>query len=347
MKALQALPLAAAATLAVLSLCTSPRLDAQGARSSRSAVSIGSPIETLDSALDDLVSAEARLKSIRLEANGFFEGPTWLGGREGFLIFSDIPGNRVMKMDSDGHVSVFLDNVQSEPAANALRDTLYTLRDLVGSNGTIASGQDKVVLAMFGGDSLLEVNWKTGERRTLASGAGEPRFHRPNDLAWGPNGDLYFSAEGGLFRLHAGQVSLFRRMPANGLAFSHDRSVLYATDGPTVILKIVLKYDGTAGDVRTFVDTKGDPRKGEFLDGVKVDLAGNLWAVAPGGLWIMNSDGKLLGRVLAPTVRSPTGMHHRFTNLAFGGRDGKTLFLTGPGGVYSLPLKRAAMAIGP
>ena len=298
-------------------------------------------VEVADPSFARLIAPDACLTTIRSEANGFFEGPTWIGGSKGFLIFSDIPGNRVLKLDSSGHVSVFLDKVQSEPAPNAIHDTLDTLRDLVGSNGTVESGKDKVVLAMFGGDTLQEVNWKSGSRRTLASGAGEPRFDKANDLAWGPNGDLYFSAEGGLFRLHRGKVSSFRKMAANGLAFSLDGAFLYATDGPAIIRKIALRADGTAGEDSLFLDTDADPRKGEFLDGLKLDAEGHLWAVAPGGLWIIDSNARVLGRVRAPTVTSPTGAHHRFTNLAFGGAEGKTLFLTAPGGVYSLPLLRS------
>jgi gluconolactonase len=52
---------------------------------------------------------------------------------------------------------------------------------------------------------------------------------------------------------------------------------------------------------------------------MKVDAAGNLWATGPGGLLIISSQGKLLGRVLT---------HRPTANVAFGGEDGKSVFLT-------------------
>jgi hypothetical protein len=52
---------------------------------------------------------------------------------------------------------------------------------------------------------------------------------------------------------------------------------------------------------------------------MKVDAAGNLWATGPGGLLIISPDGKLLGRVLT---------HRATANVAFGGEDGKSVFLT-------------------
>ena len=66
------------------------------------------------------------------------------------------------------------------------------------------------------------------------------------------------------------------------------------------------------------------------MDGVKVDKEGNVWAVGPGGVWILTADGRHIGTIRAPVAR--------FTNLAFGGDEGSILFLTAPEGVYRLQL---------
>ena len=306
-----------------------------------------SPVLRLDAALDALLSEHTMLRTLYQQSDGFFEGPTWLGGRDGFVVFSDIPGNRILKIDRGGRIRIFLAKVLVGPAPHAIHDTLYTNRELVGSNGTLAVGNSKLLIAIFGGDTIDEFDWRSGVRRTLGWGAREPTFDRANDLALAPGGDVYFSAEGGIFHLHAGGVTLFRAMAANGLAFSPDGASLYATDGPTRIIKIAMNRDGTAGDIQLFIDTHGDPGNDEFLDGLKVDRAGNVWAVAPGGLWIMNPAAKVLGRIVAPSVTMPTGVHRRFTNLAFGGSNGDTLFMTAPGGVYSLQLARPAIKVAP
>jgi gluconolactonase len=297
-------------------------------------------VEKWHPSLDRLISTQAQLVTIKIQRDGFFEGPSWIRGRQGYLVVSAIPDNSLLKIDGRGQASVLLSDVVQGSFSDVIHDTLYTNRDLRGSNGTVAEGSGKLVLALFGGRGIAELDLRTGKRRLLASGLRSPRFRFPNDLTFGPGGDLYFSAHEGIFRLHRGRLSLFYKAAANGLAFTPDKRFLYATDGPTRILKIALKSDGSAGASDTFLETGGEPAKGEFLDGLKVDDEGNLWAVAPGGIWIINKVGIRLGRILAPTVQMPTGSHHRFTNLAFGGNDGATLYLTAPGGIYSIRLER-------
>ena len=299
-------------------------------------------VERLDPALDQLVGANAQLTMVYQQYDGFFEGPTWVASRRPQLVFSDIPGNRLLAVDPAGKVSTLLPNVLKGVPRNVLHDSLYSNRDLVGSNGTALAKSGRLIMAMFGADTLTELDLTSRRERVLTTGASSPNFTRPNDLAIARNGDIWFSGEQGLFRFHAGQITLMRVMAANGLAFSPDQKFLYVTDGPTKIQKLAINRDGSVGKVALFIDTQGDPAKGEFVDGLKVDKRGNIWAVAPGGIWIIGSDGRRLGRILAPKVRTPMGSAQRFTNLAFGGRDGRTLFLTGPGAVYKIALVSAA-----
>lgn len=294
--------------------------------------------------LDGLIAPGAELRSIQRQNDGFYEGPSWVERDGGYLVVSAIPDNQLLRIDGDNKISVLASDIVTAPAEGLIHDTLYTNRDLLGSNGTFYAGGRKLFLALFGGRSIALFDLRTHHAASIASGERAPLFHYPNDLALGPRGDLFFTAHEGIFRLHRGSVTLFRKMAANGLAFTPDRKALYASDGASVIVKIVINPDGSAGDTSTFLDTHGDPAKDEFLDGMKVDTSGNLWAVAPGGIWILNSRGERLGRIIAPTIDMPAGKHSRFTNLAFGGHDGATLYLTAPGGIYSIRLARSATA---
>jgi gluconolactonase len=108
----------------------------------------------------------------------------------------------------------------------------------------------------------------------------------------------------------------------NGVAFSPDEKHLYGTAGDKVV-RYDVHPDGALSNRILFVDMpKAEGPGGP--DGFKVDTKGNLWTGGPGGLWIVSPEGKHLGTVKIPA-----------TNLAFGGADGKTLFIVGRGGVVS------------
>src|SRR5262249_29441578 len=106
------------------------------------------------------------------------------------------------------------------------------------------------------------------------------------------------------------------------------------TDNPKIMRFDVLK-DGTVANGKLFIDlNNGVPLNEFFPDGIKVDLQGNVYCTAPGGIWIMSPDGKHIGTILEP---------HHPANLAFGGPDGKTLFITSRPGLYRLQLKASGM----
>jgi gluconolactonase len=72
------------------------------------------------------------------------------------------------------------------------------------------------------------------------------------------------------------------------------------------------------------------PGKDPFADGLKVDVQGNVYAANLDGVWIFSPSGQLLGKIAVPEVVS---------NLAWGGRDHQTLFITADTGVYRIYLK--------
>lgn len=118
----------------------------------------------------------------------------------------------------------------------------------------------------------------------------------------------------------------------NGIAFSPDEKYLYVGNWDPE-KKVVMRYD---------VDVEGNLTNGQIffnmtsargedaIDGVKVDQEGNLYVSGPGGLWIISPAGKHLGTIIAP--KHPH-------NLAWGGEDGKTLYMTAQSTLYRMPLK--------
>ena len=82
---------------------------------------------------------------------------------------------------------------------------------------------------------------------------------------------------------------------------------------------------GGTGLVAWVTDAEGE----DAIDGLKVDVSGNLYVCGPGGIWILAADGTHLG-----TLRLPEAPH----NLAFGGDDDRTLYVTALTGVYRLRL---------
>jgi gluconolactonase len=117
----------------------------------------------------------------------------------------------------------------------------------------------------------------------------------------------------------------------NGIAFSPDERFLYVGNWDPerkVVMRYPVKADGTLGRGDVFFDMTDAP-EAEAIDGVKVDTAGNVYVSGPGGLWILSSKGRHLG-----TVIGPRPIH----NFAWGGEDGKTLYITASNTLYRMPL---------
>lgn len=300
-------------------------------------------VVALDPRFEGLVSPSTKLQVIHQQSNALYEGPTWVGGAEGYFIVSNIPGNAILRIGSDKKLTAVVRKVQSG-RKEAIFDTLYTRRYLTGPNGTVVAPDGSVVYCVFGDSRLERVNLHTGKRTVIASTYQGQPLRWPNDVTFSGNGDVYFSAAGGLYRLQGGEVRRFAKIQSNGLAFSPHEHFLYATDGASTVLRFTMTPDGSAEAKEVFIKTSGDIAGGP-LDGMKVDRYGDVWAVAPGGVWVINPAGQHIGTIRAPRTRVVTGWVERFTNLAFGGRHGATLLLTAPGGIYRLPLARRLVEV--
>jgi hypothetical protein len=112
----------------------------------------------------------------------------------------------------------------------------------------------------------------------------------------------------------------------NGLALSPNQRLLYVDDTEAGhVRRFILRPDWTLSDGGVILEP---PDQGEgVLDGMKVDTEGNLWCTGPGGIWIASPEGELLGRIRTPEVAA---------NLAWGGDDASTLFITASTGLYRI-----------
>jgi gluconolactonase len=177
-----------------------------------------------------------------------------------------------------------------------------------------------------------------GDITVVANSFQGKRLLRPNDVIVKSDGSIYFTDPGGpavpdqwdvtvtgVYRVSAdlGTMTLIidDMIGPNGLAFTPDESVLYVNDTRRRHIRAYdMQANGTVArqTSRVFADMGG--AEPGVPDGMKIDVAGNVYTGGAGGLYILDSKGKKLGRIVhgAPAT----------TNVAFGGDDWKTLYFT-------------------
>ena len=310
----------------------------------------------LDPALDALVSADAKVETVK-SGFGFTEGPVWVQkGKEGYLLFTDIPGNVIWKLTPDGKASVYLSNVgYNGPEVwrwGGIQNNGYDRNDpkfeefaMIGADGLALDRQDRLIIATFAGRSLMRIE-KDGKRTVLADNYEGKRFGGPNDVVVKRDGAIYFTDTYGAFRLREkdprrelmfnavyrwkdGKLTrVVDDMPAtNGLAFSPDEKYLYVNGSrDNYVNRYEVRADGTLANGKLFIDMRKETDRG-ITDGLRVDTKGNLYETAPGGVWVISPEGKHLG-----TIRAP----EQSTNIGFGDADKKTLYIAARTSIYKI-----------
>ncbi|MGH9627867.1 MAG: SMP-30/gluconolactonase/LRE family protein [Bryobacteraceae bacterium] len=284
-----------------------------------------------DPRLDNLLPKDARIEVL---ASGFdwSEGPVWVKDG-GFLLFSDIPRNSVMKWKEGEGTSLYL-----KPSGYT-GVTDYGAEP--GSNGLVMDSEGRLISCEHG-DRRLSRMEKNGGKKTLVDSYMGRRLNSPNDAVYKSNGDLYFTDPPyglpkrwddprreldfcGVYRYSKdGELTLLTKEMTrpNGIAFSPDEKTLYVAQSDpekAIWMSFPVKEDGTLGPGKVFFDVTDLVEKLPGLpDGMKVDRNGNLFATAPGGVHIFSPDGKRLGRI-------ETG--ERTANCAWGD-DGTVLYIT-------------------
>ena len=310
----------------------------------------------LDPALDALVSPDAKVELVK-GGFGFTEGPVWVQkGKEGYLLFTDIPGGVVWKLTADGKASVYLENVgyagperwRWGPILNNGKDRndpQFEEFVMMGADGLTVDRQGRLILATFAGRSLMRIE-TNGKRTVLADNYEGKRFGGPNDVVVKSDGAIYFTDTYGALRLRDkdpkkeldfnavyrwkdGKLTLVvKDMPnTNGLAFSPDEKYLYVNGSrDNYVNRYEVQADGTLANGKLFIDMRGLTEPG-ITDGLRVDTKGNLYETGPGGVWIISPEGKHLGTIRAPEIS---------TNVGFGDADRKTLYIAARSSIYRI-----------
>ncbi len=294
----------------------------------------------VDPALDAIVPTNLKVFKLA-EGFQFTEGPVWVRDR-GYLLFSDPNANTIYRYGEDGSLAVFREKSGYEGV------DIAEYRQ-PGSNGLTLDPEGRLTINEHGNRRVVRAAGD-GSTTVLADRYDGRRLNSPNDLIYRSNGDLYFTDPpfglpkfgddprkelpwSGIFGIIGGKLRLLSSQLAgpNGIAFSPDERFLYVGDWDEkhkVVMRYEVAADGGLSNPRIFFDMTSAPGE-DAIDGVKVDTAGNVYVSGPGGLWILSPEGKHLG-----TIRTPRHAH----NFAWGGADGKTLYLCARDSLYRLTL---------
>jgi len=291
-------------------------------------------VERFDAGLDAIVASDWKVEKL---AQGFAwaEGPAWIRAG-GYLLFTDVPGNRLHKWSDAGGLEVFL-----EPSGLENPDPKVTRE--AGLNGLFPLADGSVLAADSGSRVVVRLDLATKKKTPLAAAYRGKRFSSPNDLCQNDDGVTFFTdppyglagiAESkarelpfsGVFRLTKdGKVELIDDALSypNGIALSPDQKTLYVANSDRERpIWTAYSIDG-AGKVlgrRIFADAQDLAVAGApgAPDGLTVASDGTVFATGPGGVIVMTPEGKRLGRI-------STGKP--IANCKFGD-DGRSLYLT-------------------
>ena len=283
------------------------------------------------------VGMEAGLPSVATSI-AFTEGPAV--GADGTVYFSDIVGNRILKWRPGEAWTVF-----REPSGRTNGQTFDREGRLLHCEGA--------EFGPGGARRVTRTDLRSSEYVVLTERYDGQRYNSPNDICvdwrgriyftdprYGDRSDMEMSIEG-VYRIDLdGRVTRILAQPdvqrPNGLAVTQDCRTLYVVDscpvagGNRKIWGFDLDEQGAPHGQRLIYDFA--PGRGG--DGMRLDIAGNLYVAAgilyargphesadvPPGIYIISPAGELRGRIPIP--------EDVITNLAFGGPDGRTLYIT-------------------
>jgi gluconolactonase len=305
----------------------------------------------------ELLAPEAKLTVAAVVC--FLEGPAV--DAAGNVFFSDIAGNRILKMDPAGSVTTFR-------------------ADSGRTNGNTFDAQGRLISCEGaengpgGRRRIVRTDVATGQVEVLTERYEGKRYNSPNDVVVDPRGRVWFTdplyapdrsimehSHEAVYRIDPdGKVTRVITQPEigrpNGLAITSDGKTLYLIDsnyirpdGNRKIWAFAIAEDGSVSNQRQVFNFGG----GRGGDGMRLDSRGNLWvaagitvprtanetADAPTGVYVISPAGKLLGRIPIP--------EDVITNLAFGGEDKQTLYVTAGKTVYRIRTAVAGYSLYP
>jgi len=304
-------------------------------------------LEPADARFNAVVSKSAKAKIL---ADGFLwsEGPVWVEKYKMFL-FSDVKKNVIYKWTAAKGKEVYL-----SPSG-------YTGKvprgEELGSNGLGLNLKGQLVICQHGDRAVSVMDAPLNKPKPrfikIATGYKGKKFDSPNDLAFLNNGDIYFTDPPygleknvddplkeapyqGVYRVSAnGKITLLTDTLTrpNGIAFfPGGKTILIANSDPKKPFWYAYDLDknGLLTHGRIFYSAMATSKTVDGMpDGMKIDKQGNVFATGPGGIWVFNRSGKLLGKMLINDLAS---------NLSFSA-DEKTLYVTSNHRVLEIALR--------
>lgn len=250
----------------------------------------------------------------------FTEGPYW--HPDGYLLFSDIPANRVYRWEPGEESEVYL-----EPSGN--------------SNGIQADVDGSIILTQHAG--RLSRLTADGELETIVDNYQGNRLNSPNDLTVYSNGTIYFTDPpfgvdeedreldfSGVYRLSPdGELTLIYDEfdYPNGIILSPDEDLLYVNDSEIGDITVFdVDANGDVSSPRRFASV-GNRDDGGAADGMVIDMDGRVYSTGPSGLSVFDSDGNPLEDI---------GFEQSISNMEWSGEEEGVLYITSQDLVYRL-----------
>tara|TARA_B100001013_G_scaffold328678_1_gene242545 strand:+ start:107 stop:1054 length:948 start_codon:yes stop_codon:yes gene_type:complete len=303
----------------------------------------------------DWVAASSKLNAAVSVA--FTEGPAV--DAEGNVFFSDIINDRILKFSTQGRLSVFR------------QDSGRTNGNMFDQQGRLVSCEGSE-WGPRGGRRVVRTDMKTEQIEVLSDRFEGKRYNSPNDLTIDNQGRIYFTdpcygdralmemEEEAVYRIDIdGTVKQVLKQPEierpNGIVISPDNRILYVVDSSASLggNRKIWAFDIQVDDALVNQRVIYDFAPGRGADGIRVDAQGNLWIAAgilmprgegessinPPGIYVVDPLGKLLGFISVP--------EDVITNLAFGGADKKTAYITAGNTLFQIRLTVPGWSVYP
>ena len=272
--------------------------------------------------IPDVIAAGAKIELIKDDFDGT-EGP--IAHPDGGLLFTNNRASRIIKIEPDGRTSVFLEDTKE-------------------ANGLALDPMGRLIAVQRApGFARIAVIYPKGKETVIADNIDGKFFDRPNDLVLDKKGGVYFtdpdpksvyyvSPTGNVIKI-ADNINR-----PNGILLSPDERTLYVNDSAgEYLLAYDIQPDGTVRDRRNFAryvgvrETNGGIASG--ADGLAVDGEGRVYTTSNAGVDVFSPQGQHLGTI---PVGTPAGRGPQ--NLAFAGRDKKTLYIVGRGAAFKVQM---------
>jgi len=281
---------------------------------------------TVSTFIDDVIAKGSNVELIKDGFDGT-EGPVALP--DGSLIFTETKANRITRIAADGTTSTYVDNTN-------------------GSNG-LGFNKSGDLFSVQTLNPKVGIIYPVNHQKVLADNYEGKPFQRPNDLVADQKGNIYFT-DSGNFNAKAENAEPLRTAVyflkpdgkitriindierPNGIQLSPDEKTLYvANTAGEYVYAYDLLGEGKVAHKREFAKLEGlqktETGVSSGADGLAIDAKGRLYVASNLGVQVFDAKGKALGIITIP---------QKPQNLAFAGKDKKTLYIVGRGAAYKI-----------